>query len=154
MKLAPGETTYWTATKRAVFYGTTAIVIYTDGEKDYVFGATHPRSGQSEVALGSTSLGVNFINILHTIFLYERQFGSFFYVHVTREKLPKQRLFEKFVRKMLMKLIIGQLRGSEEKAHEFYDNNKTKLSIHNAPYQKAVMGRDVNNIVTVEFTFV
>ncbi len=102
----------------------------------------------------STSPGVNFINILHTIFLYERQFGSFFYVHVTREKLPKQRLFEKFVRKMLMKLIIGQLRGSEEKAHEFYDNNKTKLSIHNAPYQKAVMGRDVNNIVTVEFTFV
>jgi hypothetical protein len=102
--LTSGETTYWTATKRAIFYGTTAIVIYTDGRRDYVFGATHPRSGQSEVALGSTSLGL--------------------------------------------------LRGSETKAHEFYDNNKTKLSIHNAPYQKAVMGRDVNNIVTVEFTFV
>jgi len=49
-------------------------------------------------------IGVNFINILHTIFLYERHFGSFFYVHVNREKLPKQRLSEKFVRKMLMKL--------------------------------------------------
>ena len=68
-----------------------------------MFGATHPRSGQSEVALGSTSLGL--------------------------------------------------LRGSEDKAHEFYDNNKTKLSIHSAPNQEAAMGRDGNNIVTVDFTF-
>jgi len=30
--------------------------------------------------------------------------GNFFYLHVTREKLPKQRSYEKFVRKMLMKL--------------------------------------------------
>jgi hypothetical protein len=103
VKLTTGETTYWTATKRAIFYGTTAIVIYTDGDWDYVFGATHPRSGQSEVALGFTSK--------------------------------------------------GSLRGSEEKAHSFYDNNKTKLSIHSAKNQKAIMGRDPNNIVTVEFTF-
>ncbi len=33
--------------------------------------------------------GVNFINILCTNFLYERHFGSFFYVHVNRKKLSK-----------------------------------------------------------------
>jgi len=48
--------------------------------------------------------GVNSINILCTKFSYERRFGSFFYVHVTREKLPKQCSYKKFVRKMLMKL--------------------------------------------------
>jgi len=42
------------------------------------------------------SSGVNFINILSTNFLYERHFGSFFYVHVTREKLPKLRFLQKF----------------------------------------------------------
>jgi len=48
--------------------------------------------------------GVNFINILRTNFSYECRFGSFFYLHVTRKKLPKQRSYEKFVSKMLMKL--------------------------------------------------
>jgi len=38
------------------------------------------------------------------IFLYKHWFGSFFYVHVTRGKLPKQCSYEKFVCKMLMKL--------------------------------------------------
>jgi hypothetical protein len=47
---------------------------------------------------------VNFINISGTHFSYKHCFGSFFYVHVTREKLLKQRSYEKFVRKMLMKL--------------------------------------------------
>jgi len=47
---------------------------------------------------------VNFINSLHTNFLYKHCFGSFFYVHVTRENLPKQHLYEKLVRNMLMKL--------------------------------------------------
>ncbi len=42
--------------------------------------------------------------ILCSNFSNEHHFGSFFYVHVTREKLPKQRLYEKFARKMLMKL--------------------------------------------------
>jgi hypothetical protein len=46
---------------------------------------------------------VNFINILRMIFLYEHSFSSF-YVHVTREKLPKQRSYEKQARIMLMKL--------------------------------------------------
>ncbi len=52
--------------------------------------------------------GVNFINILRTNFSYEHCFGSFFYVHVTREKLPKQCSYKKFVRKMLMKLTTGR----------------------------------------------
>jgi hypothetical protein len=51
--------------------------------------------------------GVNFINILHKKFLYECRFGSFFYVHVTSEKLPKQHSYKKFVRKMLIKLTTG-----------------------------------------------
>jgi hypothetical protein len=44
------------------------------------------------------------INILRENFSYKRCFGSFFYIHVTREKLPKQCSYEKFVRKMLMKV--------------------------------------------------
>jgi len=52
--------------------------------------------------------GVNFINILWTNFLYACLFGSFVYVHVTRDKLPKQCSYEKFVRKMLMKLTTGR----------------------------------------------
>jgi len=39
--------------------------------------------------------GVNFINILRTNFSYEYHFGSFFYVHVTREKLLKQHSYIK-----------------------------------------------------------
>ncbi len=38
------------------------------------------------------------------IFLYERCFGSFYYINVTREKLPKQRLYKKFICLTLMKL--------------------------------------------------
>jgi len=37
-------------------------------------------------------------------FSYERHFGSFFYVHVTREKLPKQCSYKKHAHIMLMKL--------------------------------------------------
>jgi len=40
--------------------------------------------------------GGNFINIKRTNFSYERHFVSFYYVHVTRKKLPKP----KFVRKI------------------------------------------------------
>jgi len=40
--------------------------------------------------------GVNFINVKRTNFSYGRGFGSFYYVHVTRKKLPKQRSYEKF----------------------------------------------------------
>ena len=58
--------------------------------------------------------GVNFINILHTNFSYEYCFSSFFYVHVTREKLPKQRLYEKFARKMLMKLTPARIKASNK----------------------------------------
>jgi len=50
--------------------------------------------------------GVNFINILRTNFLYKCCFSSFFYIHVTREKLLKQHLHEKCVHKILMKLTV------------------------------------------------
>jgi len=50
---------------------------------------------------------VNFIIILCTNFWYEHRFGSFFYIHVTREKLRKQHLYKKFACKMLMKLTPG-----------------------------------------------
>jgi len=48
--------------------------------------------------------GVNFINVKRTNFSYECRFGSFYYIHVTREKLPEQRSYKKFVRLTLMKL--------------------------------------------------
>jgi len=50
------------------------------------------------------STGVNFINVKHTNFLYQRRFSSFYYVHVTREKLPKQYSCKKFIPLTLMKL--------------------------------------------------
>jgi len=44
----------------------------------------------------------------HQCFTWElyvqKSFGSFFYLHVTREKLLKRRSYEKFVQKTLMKL--------------------------------------------------
>jgi hypothetical protein len=39
---------------------------------------------------------------------YKCHFDSFFYVHATREKLPKQRSYKKFVPIMLMKLTAGR----------------------------------------------
>jgi len=48
-----------------------------------------------------------FINVKRTIFLYERHFSSFYYVHVTRKKLPKWRWYKKFARLTLMKLTPG-----------------------------------------------
>jgi len=50
---------------------------------------------------------VNFINILLANFSYESLSSSFFYLHETREKLPKRNLYEKFARKMLKKLPLG-----------------------------------------------
>ncbi len=47
---------------------------------------------------------VNFINIIQVGFCTKRRFGSFFYMHVTRKKLPKQLLYKKPARIMLMKL--------------------------------------------------
>jgi len=51
--------------------------------------------------------GVNFINVQRTNFSYECRFSSFFYVHVTRKKLPKWRLYKKRKRLMLMILTAG-----------------------------------------------
>jgi len=44
----------------------------------------------------------------HQHFSYKCRFGSFFYVHVIREKLPKQCSYKKIVHKMLMKLTTGK----------------------------------------------
>jgi len=49
---------------------------------------------------------VNFINIKHTRFLYERHFGSFF-LRMYVKKLPKQYSYEKRARLTLMKLTPG-----------------------------------------------
>jgi len=55
---------------------------------------------------------VNFINVILTHFSYERRFGSFYYLHVTRKKLPKQCWHEKFVRIMLMKVTPDRISSS------------------------------------------
>jgi len=54
-----------------------------------------------------TRPGINFINVLRSHFSYKSALSSFFYLHVTREKLPKRLSYEKGVRKMLMKLTSG-----------------------------------------------
>jgi hypothetical protein len=59
------------------------------------------------VDLHSAEKVSSYIFILRLNFLYERCFSSFFYIHVTREKLQKQHSYKKFVRKMLMKLTTG-----------------------------------------------
>jgi len=43
-----------------------------------------------------TRAGVNVINVKSTNFLYECRFGSFYYVHLTRKKLPKPTFIQKF----------------------------------------------------------
>ncbi len=63
----------------------------------------------------SKYLGVNFINVKRTNFLYERCFGSFYYVHVTRKKLSKQCSYEKFARLTLVKWTAGITQGSVAK---------------------------------------
>ncbi len=56
-----------------------------------------------------TYLGVNFINVKRTNFLYKCHFGTFYYIHVTRKKLPKWRSYKKITRLTLMKLTTGLL---------------------------------------------
>ncbi len=84
------------------------------------------------------SWGVNFINILHTNFSYKHCFGSFFYVHVTKEKLPKQCSYKKNVRNMLMKLSLGvellrlKLKRSTQKLSFMLKENdlSVKVNLH------------------------
>ena len=78
----------------------------------------------------SESPVVNFINIVCTNFSYDRHFGSFSLVTYTQKKLPKRHLYEKFVRKMLMKLTPASLllRGQEEHAQPKL-KNKIKVPI-------------------------
>ena len=54
-----------------------------------------------------STAGLNFINIIFARFLYERCFGSFFYVHVTRKSCQNRRSNEKHLRITLMKLTPG-----------------------------------------------
>jgi hypothetical protein len=63
--------------------------------------------------------GANFINILHTHFSYERHFGSFFKVHVTRKSYQKGLLYKKRKHWIFMKL----------SAEEFVDNEKNMFSL-------------------------
>ncbi len=88
---------------------------------------SHFRSGQSVLNLihtlciryspnskndGQMSLDVYLpsilINVKHMNFLNERHFSSFYYVHVTRKKLPKWRSYEKRGHLTLMKLTAAQ----------------------------------------------
>ncbi len=50
---------------------------------------------------------VNFINVKLAPFSYERCFDSLFYIHVTRKKLQKWRLYKKLACLTLMKLMAG-----------------------------------------------
>jgi len=54
---------------------------------------------------------VNFINVKCANFTYESLFGSFLYLHGTREKLPKRCLYIKSARKTLMKSTPGVILG-------------------------------------------
>ncbi len=76
-------------------------------KQKFGFPLFHDLFSRSLIYLRVMSAGVNFINILRTKLKYEHLFGSFFHIHVTREKLRKQHMYEKFVCKMLMKLTKG-----------------------------------------------
>ncbi len=54
------------------------------------------RKNQDKMLLKST-LGVNFINIKRMNFSYERLFGNFHYVHVTRKKAAKTTFVQKIL---------------------------------------------------------
>jgi hypothetical protein len=54
-----------------------------------VLQAGLPAATQAFVKIWTEYTGVNFVNIKRTNFSYERRFGSFYYIHLTRKKLPK-----------------------------------------------------------------
>ncbi len=62
---------------------------------------------------------------------------SFFYVLVTREKLPKQNLYEKFVNKMLMKLTKGEpyLPPIDDLAENLYYYGSENPLLYNDSYE-------------------
>jgi len=66
---------------------------------------------------------IYFINVLLANFTYECLFGSFFSLHVTREKLLKRCLHKKFVHKMLMKMTPAQ----RVLQNQFHPQNCTQL---------------------------
>jgi len=72
-----------------------------------IFSQNNISTKAARKMLVKLTTGVNFINILHTHFLYERRFGSFSLVTCTYKKLLKRCSYKKFERKMLMKLTAG-----------------------------------------------
>jgi len=65
---------------------------------------------------------------ISSTFYVQTLFQQFFYVHVTSKKLPKQRSYKKFMRKMLMKLTAGVNFIHVVRTHflyEFLDKAKT-----------------------------
>ncbi len=67
----------------------------------------------------------NFINVKCTNFSLERHFGSFYYVHVTRKKLPKRRSYEKRAHFTLMKLTASEMNEllPSDYYHAYISNN-------------------------------
>jgi len=64
----------------------------------------HKRLQKCDININSV---VNCINILRVHFSYKSASRSFFYLHVTIEKLLKRLLYEQGTHKMLMKLTPG-----------------------------------------------
>ncbi len=62
----------------------------------------------------------NKVSISSTFYIRIFRFSSFFYVHVTREKLPKQSTYEKFARIMLMKLTEGCLQWNPPNRAQYF----------------------------------
>jgi hypothetical protein len=81
------------------------------------------------------------------LFSYEHRFGSFFYVHVTREKLPKRRLYKKIVRKMLMKLTTEQIFSREKESSIIIE----RIEMHFISEWKQIFAHFYNESVFKQF---
>jgi len=99
-------------------------------------GFTCPLTILPGLAARGTPPVVNFINIKRTNFSYKLHFGSFYYLHVTRKKLPKQCLYKKFARITLMKLT-PEAKATQSKAFSRY-RILLSLSVMNKSFFKVV----------------
>ncbi len=87
--------------------------------------------------LTTLSVGLNFINILRTNFSFERPFGSFFDIHVTREKLPKQCSYENVyeIDYTLKIMLVLELAESGFNLHIFFPFREPgALAIHSSSW--------------------
>ncbi len=62
------------------------------------------------------------------IFCTKALHSALFYVHVTREKLPKRRSYEKGAHKMLMKLTTGVFKGGRGKGLKSQQGKKIDMT--------------------------